>query len=210
MSMEKNLCHRIDMRRPDNWIHYDGQSYKIEFDSRYEEEHSHWLSGACDHPNGEKIVLLKRDSIGRASYRGACLRCGYICTESMKHDRAKRLGVSSVTVDEIDTIAESYIAKRKEWLDEIETDAVLREISRRDQENDKRRDEYQQYLKTPKWRAIAAKVMDRANGICEGCLDASASEVHHVSYQHVGNEFAFELLALCRTCHERWHNKGGE
>jgi len=32
-----------------------------------------------------------------------------------------------------------------------------------------------------------------------------ATEVHHLTYQHVGHEFLFELVAICRECHTRWH-----
>jgi hypothetical protein len=35
-----------------------------------------------------------------------------------------------------------------------------------------------------------------------------AREVHHRTYQHVGEEFLYELLALCHGCHDRGHAKG--
>jgi hypothetical protein len=47
--------------------------------------------------------------------------------------------------------------------------------------------------------------MKRENGVCQGCLTNQAEEVHHLSYAHVRNEFAFELVALCHACHRRYH-----
>lgn len=66
---------------------------------------------------------------------------------------------------------------------------------------------YQQYLQSPQWRELRAKVMNRAGGRCEGCLAQSASEVHHTTYRNIYDEFAFELVALCRNCHARIHDK---
>jgi len=49
------------------------------------------------------------------------------------------------------------------------------------------------------------QVLKRSKGTCEGCLENEASEVHHTSYRNVGNEFLFELVALCCDCHARFH-----
>jgi 5-methylcytosine-specific restriction endonuclease McrA len=66
---------------------------------------------------------------------------------------------------------------------------------------------YRQYLATPHWQARRQHVMQRCNGICEGCRERSAREVHHLTYQHVGEELLFELVALCDDCHDRVHRK---
>lgn len=61
---------------------------------------------------------------------------------------------------------------------------------------------YNVYLASPAWRARRAKVMRRAGGTCEACLERPATEVHHLSYAHVFNEPCYELRALCNPCHE--------
>ena len=61
------------------------------------------------------------------------------------------------------------------------------------------------HLMSKKWHDIRSKVLTRAGGICEGCLTNPAQEVHHKTYAHLGNEFCFELIALCRDCHSRYH-----
>lgn len=67
--------------------------------------------------------------------------------------------------------------------------------------------QYAAYLETPAWKSRAGLVRKRAKGICEGCGMSRARDVHHLTYAHVGHEFLFELVALCGTCHERWHTK---
>jgi 5-methylcytosine-specific restriction endonuclease McrA len=50
-------------------------------------------------------------------------------------------------------------------------------------------------------------VIERADGLCEGCRSAEAVHVHHLTYKHCGNEFLWELVAICRECHERVHGR---
>lgn len=66
---------------------------------------------------------------------------------------------------------------------------------------------YNAYLSSEAWRDRRRKVLSRANGRCEGCLDRTATQVHHTTYAHVGNEPLWELRAICDTCHEALHEK---
>lgn len=68
-------------------------------------------------------------------------------------------------------------------------------------------EEHDAYLRTPKWRSKRAAVMRRANGVCEGCADHQATQVHHLTYEHWQEEFLWELVAICDDCHERAHAK---
>lgn len=75
-----------------------------------------------------------------------------------------------------------------------------------DQEQARRKrewfEDYNVYLRSPEWRKRRAKVMKRAGGICESCLEAPAVQVHHTTYVHVKNEPLWELRAICEDCHE--------
>lgn len=59
------------------------------------------------------------------------------------------------------------------------------------------------YMQTPKWRAKREAVMRRDNGVCQACLSARASDVHHLTYNHLFDEPLFDLIAVCRPCHDR-------
>lgn len=92
--------------------------------------------------------------------------------------------------------------RSKEWKEK------RAELERQRLENNARWwDWYTQYLKTPEWSQRRSKVIERAKGICEGCLSARATQVHHVSYEHVGDELLWELRAICDACHERCHKE---
>lgn len=64
---------------------------------------------------------------------------------------------------------------------------------------------YTAYLASGAWAEKRAKVMNRASGLCEGCGTAAATAVHHLTYDNVGAEFLFELVAICEPCHQRYH-----
>ena len=68
--------------------------------------------------------------------------------------------------------------------------------------------EYDEYLHSPEWWELRERVITRAGGRCEGCGKWQAQHVHHLTYAHRGCEFLFELVALCRDCHDRVHGRG--
>jgi len=67
--------------------------------------------------------------------------------------------------------------------------------------------EYPDYLISPEWRAKRVKVLTRSGGICEGCRINQATQIHHLTYAHKYNEFLFELVAVCDSCHTRLHQR---
>ena len=72
------------------------------------------------------------------------------------------------------------------------------------------RAQYEAYRRTPRWQAKRARVLKRANGVCEGCLEADAVVVHHLTYANMGDELFFQLVALCRDCHAKAHPEHNE
>jgi 5-methylcytosine-specific restriction endonuclease McrA len=64
-----------------------------------------------------------------------------------------------------------------------------------------RRPWYASYLQSNAWLDRRDKVLDRAKGLCEGCRERPAQEVHHLSYDNVGAELLYQLVALCKGCH---------
>jgi len=65
---------------------------------------------------------------------------------------------------------------------------------------------YSEYLNSDQWKRKRKLVMERSNGVCEGCGVYKANQVHHLSYRRLGNEMLFDLVALCRSCHMAIHN----
>lgn len=105
-----------------------------------------------------------------------------------------------------------------DWSDELgrrwreaqskEYDRRIARIQKETQEKrTQARNERNAYYSTNKWKEIRKQVLKRAKGVCEGCGIYYPSDIHHTTYNNFGNEFLFELVALCRSCHERVHGR---
>ena len=64
---------------------------------------------------------------------------------------------------------------------------------------------YAEYLATAWWRQRRAQHLEAIGHRCQLCNATGALDVHHRTYERLGAEASADLLALCRTCHERFH-----
>jgi len=123
-----------------------------------------------------------------------CQRCGEPFGGPIAKQKAIELcgGVNPPPFD--DELKAGWENKRKEAYAAIHND-----------DNEEFWAAYEEYLAGPEWRQKREKVLARAGGLCEGCGTNPATQVHHRSYEHVGAEFLFELVAICESCHDRLH-----
>jgi hypothetical protein len=66
---------------------------------------------------------------------------------------------------------------------------------------------YNNYLKSQKWKEKRLLVIKRENNICQGCHKAPIQEIHHTDYRNVYDELLFQLIGLCKKCHEKIPNQ---
>jgi len=64
-------------------------------------------------------------------------------------------------------------------------------------------DEYQVYLQSEKWKTKRLKVLERDNYKCKACESNKATQVHHMSYEFVYDEPLFDLISVCKRCHDK-------
>jgi len=142
----------------------------------------------CQHPTTE----LRRPPIagGSAHYAEQCLTCGIRVGNWVK----RPAGDVPEWDDSIQERIERESAERRAQagIDRIE-------------ETEERRRQYHEYLQSPEWREIRKRVLERDNHLCQGCLMAPATQVHHLTYDNIMAEFLFELTSLCDHCHKRYH-----
>jgi 5-methylcytosine-specific restriction endonuclease McrA len=105
--------------------------------------------------------------------------------------------------------AERYAQNQQKWEREI----AIREAER-EQSNRLWWLAYDEYLRSPTWREKRRGVLLRCDGMCEGCGDQRATQVHHKSYpqdvmpgsdEWIRLEKLFDLVALCDECHSDLH-----
>jgi hypothetical protein len=63
-------------------------------------------------------------------------------------------------------------------------------------------DEYLEYIKSPEWRRKRRTLIRQRGRVCERCGQRSkAIEVHHLTYERLGNERDEDLQLVCPECH---------
>jgi 5-methylcytosine-specific restriction endonuclease McrA len=72
----------------------------------------------------------------------------------------------------------------------------------------KRQKEYAKYLKTEHWKEIRLKVLERDNNQCLMCGTTKNINVHHKTYNNLGNEKLTDLVTICKRCHKLFHDTG--
>lgn len=170
----------------------------------WSKDYAEWSRHECKHQRQE----LRRgtNNGGAPVIRMQCLDCGLRIGNAVKRPP---------NADELpqfdDAMHDAYNAARKAALEKVDQKCV--EIQLRRWKGKEDGDSYytqahNAYLDSPAWKDRRRLVLERAQGLCEGCRKAGATEVHHLSYAHWGQELLFELVALCGDCHDRIHAKG--
>ena len=64
---------------------------------------------------------------------------------------------------------------------------------------------YREYLETPKWRNRRDAKLRSVGYHCERCDSRRELQVHHRTYERLGEELDSDLEVVCVKCHEREH-----
>lgn len=68
-------------------------------------------------------------------------------------------------------------------------------------------DSYESYLLSELWQQKKEAAIKWRNNQCELCGSMKFLEVHHTSYEFVGNERLRDLLVVCKFCHRQIHEE---
>lgn len=64
---------------------------------------------------------------------------------------------------------------------------------------------YYKYLESIEWKIIRNDRMKIDNYLCHECLERSAEEVHHKTYDRLFKENLEDLISVCKPCHKKLH-----
>lgn len=68
------------------------------------------------------------------------------------------------------------------------------------------KEEYQQYLKSTRWKELSERVKREAEYRCKLCDAGVELHVHHRAYYRVETDKEIlDLVCLCKKCHEKHH-----
>lgn len=146
----------------------------------------------CTH-EGNKQLRLATIANGNKQLRYQCLDCGQLVGSALKME-----GRDLSQIQPVDEV----LQKRTDQQWAAWSGAQAKIKAALDEAWNKY---YNAYLQTQEWRTKREAVLRRGNGVCEGCGRSMAEHVHHRTYENLGDEFLFELVALCRNCHQKIH-----
>lgn len=156
--------------------------------------HEYWTvvedEFACTHDT-ERVVFYM-SSNKRKHYRMQCQRCGH-ARPVAKHTLLPQDRIEARPEDK--ALAHRWQSRKRIRIDE------LRSLGGRARSEDWW-EWYGRYLRSEQWASKRERVLERDGHVCRACLLRPAEQVHHTTYDHVGNEPLFELVAVCRTCHD--------
>jgi 5-methylcytosine-specific restriction endonuclease McrA len=68
---------------------------------------------------------------------------------------------------------------------------------------------YSEYLKTDIWNERRKRHLRSAGYRCQVCNTKNAKlNIHHRTYERLGEEYFTDLIVLCESCHSLFHNQG--
>ncbi len=68
---------------------------------------------------------------------------------------------------------------------------------------------YGEYLQTPHWKRKREDKLRAVGRRCQVCNQGPGPlDVHHRTYERLGEELDLDLTALCRSCHHLFHEHG--
>lgn len=69
--------------------------------------------------------------------------------------------------------------------------------------------EYKRYLKSKHWQETRSAAIAGAGNTCQQCGKKAGKtiwlEVHHLTYERIGEELPEDLRVLCHNCHRKEH-----
>lgn len=157
------------------------------------------LHRACDHDLFNQELRRHVQSNGVTVYKFECQVC-YRRGSAVKKDHK---AFATLTSYPPHTNTELYDWHTRNW--ERRREEAQAEFQ---QQSDQWRAEYAAYLESPEWFAKRDLVLKRDQNLCQaqcgGCT-TRADHVHHLTYKHLFNEPLFDLVAVCRSCHNAVH-----
>ena len=146
----------------------------------------------CNHEN-TKIVNVKYKD-GTIHTKQYCMNCGVSRGQSPKRDE-------NLEVVDVTRIRDDFEDRREQ---------ARFDCGKRHDDNNRKfsaefRKKYAIYLTTEEWKEKRQKVFERDNYLCQGCLTEKATQVHHTTYNNIFHELLFELVSICRNCHQSAH-----
>lgn len=145
----------------------------------------------------ETDLRLRTHANGTKHVYRQCLACGRAVGSAVPHAQAEKEKPDGLLLFDEEL--------RRQQQETRQLTMHLMHAAEHDQEQRQFEARYEEHIASEKWASLRQAVVLREHGQCQGCGRQYAHEVHHLTYKHLGDEFLFELVLLCSSCHRRAH-----
>lgn len=154
------------------------QETKAEFDAVYK----------CAHSKTILVYIVTSNNV--IQYKRQCVWCLQCTTGAISHKSLTKKEKQTAVLRNDKLMTERFYQRANEWA------KARRESFWK---------YYTEYLESPEWASKRADVLERDRYTCQfkfrGCT-RRAVQVHHLTYENVGNEPLEDLISVCIHCHE--------
>ncbi len=148
----------------------------------------------------EEIICLNHNlefvrkitSNGVKVLRQQCNNCGLEVSNGLKNNMVENIDLLKSYNPDLNYMNFTY---RKEFSHQLKVE-----------KNNDAFQKYNFYLQSDQWKLKRKKVLERDKNVCQACLTNKAEEVHHLTYDNIFDEFLFELVSVCKNCHNEIEN----
>jgi hypothetical protein len=153
----------------------------------------------CEHLAKALRRMVQSNGVEVAVYQ--CLDCGRNCGATPK---AKLPGFAALPL--FDRILQE--AHQQKWKARWEQQQAERQREREEADQEWW-DRYHAYVNmdNPAWIDLRNRVFARCKGMCEGCNRRPMVHVHHLTYVRLGAEMLFDVVGICKPCHDQIHGR---
>ncbi len=142
-------------------------------------------------PHAQTRLTCRPDINGSKRYQRQCVVCG----EPHGKWIAKAVAAQEMSLEAIPPFDETLRGKSQANLAKLDQAQIDFELTQM-------KPTYDEYMKSTAWYEKRDLVLKRVGGICEGCGLRAATQVHHHHYENFGDEFLWDLAAVCNQCHD--------
>lgn len=177
-----------------------------------------WLSARESCKEGRFIqvgnsLLLSKEFQGLNS--GAQITYLAMCMESsgnrdfiFPRGAAKKYGIcGSSFCRYVDELVDKGFVKRESGKKQRKPNRYSFSFGWKPKEDKKVTVDYNEYMESDAWANKRFERLKKDNFQCQMCGSAKNLNVHHVTYERLGNEDMNDLVTLCNKCHSKVHSK---
>jgi Zn ribbon nucleic-acid-binding protein len=160
----------------------------------------YWYTNIPVKEIGEFTDLNHQHIVSRSGslvFSASCARCQSVFASKRKS--RSDLGSKICPSCESQDILDSHKVFLEDWIDSTWA-------NHKNPKMDK--GSYTAYLHSKHWKKVRSIALNSAGYKCQACSNKDAIlDVHHNSYDRLGNEDPSDLIVLCRSCHAKVHEK---